>query len=237
MYRSTQKPPATHWQGLVQEVSAAAHHLVTSVEQIVAYNDWDLVPDEKVAVSDSIRELATSSGQTWLSELAAKIAAAPDCARQLERVKKAYSAYQPEMVLGGQAAPTAVVRDELRAALKAVQVARPRCPVELGGKIKVACIVGIQASVRQACPKPDPHAASLYRHFWARLEPIEPWFLSMAMGYNYSPGECEFGYRGGNFFVEPGFISELLEFAGPAWRAELAADVARLNGNSAGGVK
>lgn len=151
------------------------------------------------------------------------------CDRDLEKFDAAYRAYEPRGILGGTASPSAEARHALHAAVRAVVKARPRCPLELGRKVKVGCVLGIHARIKRGSPQPDPYAVDLYDHFWAELSAIEPWFLARATGYIYSSDECEFGHRGGNFIADPGFIDELLEFAGPAWRAVIAADVMRLN--------
>lgn len=215
-----EKAPATKWQELVQDVSAAANHLVAGIEQIIAYNDWDVVPDERVAISDQLANMG-------LVELARKIVPAPDSVRDFERFDDAYVAY-PKGVLGGTLTASSEVVGELRAAKGAVLKTSPRCRLELGRKVKVGCIVGLHNKIRNACPRPDPYAVHLYNHFWSQLSEIEPWFLAERVGYYPWPGECEFGFRGGNFIVSPGFIEELLECAGPEWQAAIAADVAAL---------
>lgn len=159
------------------------------------------------------------------------------CVRQLERCDAAYSAYKPRQALAGTAAPSAEARVALRAAIKAVLQAKPHCPLELGRKVKVACIVGIHARIKRKCPNPEPYAANLYDHYWTKLSAIEPWYLAMAAGYRHSLDDFEFCVRGGKFVVEPGLIAELLEFAGPAWQAEIAADVMRLNARAGEGCE
>lgn len=156
------------------------------------------------------------------------------CVRELEKFDTAYGTYEPRLAFAGTASPSADARYLVRAAVQAVLKARPGGALELGRKVKIACVIGIHARIRRACPRPDPIAASLYDYLWTELSPIEPWYLAQASGYHYSFVECEFGPRGGNFIADPSFIRELLRSAGPAWEAAIEADVTRLNAVSRG---
>jgi hypothetical protein len=216
-----EKAPATKWQALVQDAFTAANHLVAGVQQIVVHNDWGVVSDERVALADQLADLG-------IVDLARKIAPPADCVRDLDGFDAAHKAY-PEGALSGTTRASHEVLSELREAADAVMRSKPRCRLELGRKVNVACVVGLYKKIRNACSRPDPHAADLYSHIWPQLAPIEPWFLAMEVGYQGAIGDSEFGGRPGTFIVEPGFIAELLECAGPEWREAIAADVIALN--------
>ena len=63
---------------------------------------------------------------------------------------------------------------------------------------------------------------------WRDFAPIEPWYFTQFVGYR-SIEWCEFGVRGGTFYVAPGLIEELLTFAGAKWQTAINSDVERLN--------
>jgi hypothetical protein len=221
MSLSREKVPATDWQRLIQETDVAANHLIDAVQQVLAYDACDLVHDERVALADQLADLG-------FVEFARKIAPVPDCVRDLERFDAAHKAY-PEEALRGTTRASPEVVGELRAASDTVMKSKPRCRLELGRKVKVACVVGLYKKIRNACGRPDPYAANLYSHFWPQLVPIEPWVLAMEVGYQSSIGDSEFSGRAGNFIADPSLIEELLECAGPEWRGAIAADLAALN--------
>lgn len=155
-------------------------------------------------------------------------ALAPDRVLEFERFEAAWKAYLLGALDGAIIVSSEVV-GELCAASDAVLGTKPRCRLGLGRKVKIGCIVGLHNKIRNACPRPDPYATNLYKHFWSLLAPIEDWYLAQAAGYWTSFEESEFGVRGGNFIVDPGLIDELLEDAGPDWQAAIAAAVTALN--------
>ena len=207
------------------ELSGAVAHLVL-------YDGWGSVPDHRVAAADTLRRLAAATGHVHLSDLASSIAGPPTCLRCFANLSATYTKYAAEEVLGGTAVPSAETIAALRCDFTAVLQSQPRCPLEFGRKVKWGCTFGVQAKIKATWQRPGPDARQHYRLIWRELSPVEPWFLARVAGYSYSPAEWEFGDRGGDFIVSPGFIEELLQFAGPAWQKAIAADAGRLNGRA-----